>query len=273
MSFQNNGAGAPRIDLCRHGGSKLLFRGPRSCEENCGIAFLGSTEVFGRFVTRPFVDLLGKQLPLTCCNYGVVNAGIDSFLQDPLILRQLRKAPICVVQVMDAQNLSNRFFRVHPRRNDRFLEALPSLVALFPELDFTEFHFNRHLLSRLKALSAKRFARVCAELQNVWLKRMRLLLRVLCPCDVVLLHIGHAGRDDLCNLGADPVLVTPEMVQSLGALVSEIVFVTVQRAEQSQEVSEMRVGPMQAPIAEQSIGPSGHKRIADTLSPILTKLT
>ena len=73
-----------------------------------------------------------------------------------------------VVQVMGAQNLTNRFYTVHPRRNDRFLRAAPDLQALYPEVDFTEFHFTRHLLRTLRWSSADRFEVVAEELRAVW---------------------------------------------------------------------------------------------------------
>ena len=54
----------------------------------------------------------------------------------------------------------NRFYAVHPRRNDRFLRPSAKIEALFPEIDFTEFSFNRHMLSALESVSADRFGQV-----------------------------------------------------------------------------------------------------------------
>ncbi len=36
---------------------------------------------------------------------------------------------------MGAQNLSNRFYAVHPRRNDRFLRASTLMKTIFREVD------------------------------------------------------------------------------------------------------------------------------------------
>ncbi len=55
-----------------------------------------------------------------------------------------------VIQVMGAHNMSNRFYAVHPRRNDRFLRAsLGCCKTIYPEVDFTEFNFTRHMLTAL----------------------------------------------------------------------------------------------------------------------------
>ena len=68
---------------------------------------------------------------------------------------------------------------MHPRRNDRFLRASERLQSLYPEVDFTEFHFNRHLLGRLQELSEERFAEIAGELRQAWLARMKHLLTLL----------------------------------------------------------------------------------------------
>ncbi|HAW46955.1 MAG TPA: hypothetical protein DCX34_06910, partial [Roseovarius sp.] len=61
---------------------------------------------------------------------------------------------------------------VHPRRNDRFVAATDALRVLYAEVDFTEFHFTRHLMRRLAAISPARFARLRTAVQEAWLARM-----------------------------------------------------------------------------------------------------
>ena len=43
------------------------------------------------------------------------------FVNEPTVIDICSKALVTVVQLMGAQNTSNRFYAVHPRRNDRFL--------------------------------------------------------------------------------------------------------------------------------------------------------
>ena len=63
-------------------------------------------------------------------NLGCLNAGPDVYLNDPEILRIASKADVTVLQVVGAANLTNRFYTVHPRRNDRFLHASPWLQTV-----------------------------------------------------------------------------------------------------------------------------------------------
>ena len=176
MNHDVPGAGALDYHICHYGASRLPFRGPRQHPQGRYIVALGGTETFGRFVPRPWPDRLAALTGLQTINLGCANAGIDSFLGDPDVLAMLGGAAVTVVQVMGAQNLSNSYYSVHPRRNDRFLGPTPLMRQVFPDLDFTEFHFTRHLLSALADRAPDRFAVLQAELRRVWLTRMRDLL-------------------------------------------------------------------------------------------------
>ena len=81
---------------------------------------------------------------------GICSAGVDVFCADETVLSACNDARAVVFQVMGAHNLSNRYYTVHPRRNDRFLKASALMRNQFPEIDFTEFHFTRHLLTALR---------------------------------------------------------------------------------------------------------------------------
>ena len=164
--------GRLRGNQCRYGQSRLLVRGPQRSLDDPYVAFLGGTEVYGRFVEFPFVDSLQARLGMDCINLGSVNAGLDSFAQDDTLIGVARNARLTVVQMLGAQNISNPYYRVHPRRNDRFLAAQPALKTLYPEVDFTEFHFNKHLLCTLREISAQRFEQVREQLQRSWVDRM-----------------------------------------------------------------------------------------------------
>jgi len=86
---------------------------------------------------------------MSVVNLGVLNAGLDVLSSDPAIVAALGQAEAAVLQITSAHNMTNRFYKVHPRRNDRFLKASSVLRTIYPEVDFTEFHFTRHLLSHL----------------------------------------------------------------------------------------------------------------------------
>jgi hypothetical protein len=275
MSFEIKGARAPGEMSCRYGASRLLFRGPRKKLDKPYIAFLGGTETFGKFVRHPFVSRVEAELGLPCVNLGSVNAGLDAFVGDPDILTIAAKAKATVVQVMGAQNLSNRFYRVHPRRNDRFLAPSPLLTTIFRDVDFTEFHFNKHMLRSLQALAPERFAVVREELQMAWIGRMKLLVRDLKSKPLLLwLRYGEtvSPQSDDASSGK-PMLVTADMIDVLRPSVMDVIEVEVAPAHLSGELTAMQFGPLQEPAAEQMIGPDAHRQIAakvfEALRPML----
>ena len=112
----------------------------------------------------------------TVINLGVENAGMDAYLYDPGAMCTVAQARIVVIQLCGSHNTSNRYYTVHPRRNDRFLKASNDLKALYPEMDFTEVHFTGHLLTRLRDICPDRFETVVHEVQGAWRARMMHLI-------------------------------------------------------------------------------------------------
>ncbi|MCA0873977.1 DUF6473 family protein [Seohaeicola saemankumensis] len=267
MSFEGTGTTASGAMPCRYGQSKLRVRGPKRSPEGPYFAVLGGSETYGRFVTRPFADLIETTLGQTCVNLGSINTGLDSVVNDPDILQVAAQADMAVMQLPGAQDMSNRFYRVHPRRNDRFLEPTPLLRSIFRDVDFTEFHFNRHLLDSLQRLSPDRFSTIRRELQNLWLTRMHLLIEAL-DGRVILLWLRYTDQGP-GKADTGPYLVTADMVRSLAGKVEAIVDVPVQEAATTQELDQMDYGPLQAPAAAHSIGPQSHARIARRLCRVL----
>jgi Domain of unknown function (DUF6473) len=265
MSYERPGVDTPGDQTCQYGASKLYFRGPKRSLNVPYVACIGGTETFGRFVPDPFPAVLERRLGEVCVNLGSVNSGLDTVIQDPELLRLAHRADISVLQVPGAHNLSNRLYRVHPRRNDRFLQASDALARLYPEVDFTEFHFNKHLLHHLLALGGDRFDQVKSELRQAWLARMRLLVSQI-DGHVALLWLRYVrpeGEDAADGMGADPWLVTSDMVDKLRKVVSTIVEVPVRPAGASDELEDMIFGTMQEPAAEHMMGPATHQIVAD----------
>ena len=259
------GAGALEDPICHYPGSRLPVRGPCAGLEGRYMAFLGGSETFGRFVATPFPALLDRRLGDTCVNLGSINAGLDAVLGDAGAIRIAAGAALSVVQLPDAQNLSNGFYRVHPRRNDRFLAATPRLAALYPEVDFTEFHFTRHLLTALHRHAPDRFGVLGAELQRLWVTRMQRLLRALGGRALLLwLHDGDDRPRAEAPTGPAPLLVSRTMVDRVSRQARGLVEVPVTPAGQLEgETRKMAFGPLQRPTAEHMLGPAMHARIAD----------
>lgn len=172
---------------CRYGASKTLFRGPERVLTQPFVAMLGGSPTFGKYVAQPFPALVERALDHPVANLGGLNAGPDFYLSDPAALAVAARARVAVVQVTGAEALTNPYYSVHSRRNDRFLAATPALRALFPTVDFAEVHFTRHLLQVLERSDPAACAQVVSGLKEAWMGRMRRLL-------------GHC-RDDACSSG------------------------------------------------------------------------
>jgi len=264
----------------RYAGSQLAFRGPRRSLDGEYIACMGGTETYGSLVAQPWPALLERDLgagagaAATCVNLGLRNAGPDVFACDRGLLRMAQSARAVVLQVPCAMNLSNPFYRVHPRRNDRFVAAMQPLRELYPDVDFTEFHFTRHLVQRLAAISPARFARLRTALQEAWVTRMTGLLQEIQPPVVLLWLANHApgcgeGSAALCD---DPAFVSRAMLDRVAPRAAAKVEVVISDTARAQGTLGMRFAPFEAEIAAALPGPLAHREAAGALHPILADL-
>jgi hypothetical protein len=232
--------------------------------------FIGGTETYGKFIAEPFPDLAARALGQNTINLGCVNAGLDAITGDRSVLDLAARARVTVIQAIGALNQSNRFYTVHPRRNDRFLAALPPLQQLFPDLDFTEFAFTRHLLSALRARSPERFGVVASALRSDWVKRMRSLL-VRAGSPTVLLWLSHrTPSQDAADLSdTDPLLVDGTMIDQVRAAADHYVEVVPTAAACGHGGLGMVCSPMEVPAAAALSGIEAHGMVRDALVPIL----
>ncbi|TNC74072.1 DUF6473 family protein [Rubellimicrobium roseum] len=235
----------------------LRFRDPERRPPGGHVVFLGGAETRGEVLERPFPALVETALGVPCLNLGVAQASAEAFLADPEVVGTCRGAALTVIEVMGAANLSNRLYAVHPRRNDRFLRALPALEAIVPGVDLCGVCFTRHLLRELRAAAPDRFDLVREELRLAWRARMRTLIeRVGGP--VLLLRLPPEEGDPV--LGPDPLFVTDAMVEALRPWVAGIVEVPAgagrwtpeeREAAAHREVAAALVGPVRAALAAQ----------------------
>jgi hypothetical protein len=274
MGFERLGHRPLDYRPVRYDGSKLVFRGPQRRLTGDFVACLGGTETYGTFIDRPYPDLMERSLALPCVNFGWPNAGVDAFLKDDGLIDMVSGARAVVLQVPGAINLCNPFYRVHPRRNDRFLEATPRLRRLYPEVDFTEFHFTRHMMRRLADVSPDRFAVLREGLQEVWVARMQALLeRIAAP--VVLMwfsrHLPGLGHE-AAGIADDPAFVSRTMLRAVGARAAQVVEVVISPEACAQGTRGMRFDPMQEAVAADLPGLLAHSEAARALSPVLESL-
>ncbi len=259
---------------CRYGNSRMLFRGPRRRLDHPYIAFIGGTETYGKFIPKPFPTLVERVMRQTCVNLGCVNGGIDAFVNDPTIMEICNGADMTVVQVMGANFLSNRFYSVHPRRNDRFLRASTVLEAIYDDVDFSEFSFIRHMLGALYSKSPDRFDIVVGELREAWTARMKNMLHQIGPRSMLLwfseeeLSDKHwSERED--QLQADPLFITRSMLEELRPMVQDIVVVNPSDGALAKGTTGMQFPASQSAAASEMLGPACHSEASAFVIPAL----
>lgn len=210
-SSGRKGAGMNQVTTIDRQRTRLALRDVADVPPWCAV--LGGTETFAPTVAQPYAALVQQATGQRVANYGCLNSGPDAYLGDP-VMALAEAARMSVVQIADAQNVTNPFYGVHPRRNDRVTAPSALLRQLFPEVDFTEVHFTRHLMEVLRDTSEERFDVVVAGVQGAWMARMSALLARL-PAPVLLWMSDH--RPGTGAWGAAPLLVSRAMVTALAA--------------------------------------------------------
>lgn len=274
MTYENLGQGALDYFPCRYGNSKLLFRGPRKKMAGEYIAMIGGTETYGKFIEKPFPTLVSEAMEMECVNFGCVTAGVDVFANETQVIDACSKARVTVVQAIGAQNMSNRFYAVHPRRNDRFLRASTLMKTIFREVDFTDFSFTKHLLTTLQTLSEERFSIVRDELKEAWIARMKLMLDKIEGKTVLLWFADRAPEDVAAKdgLGREPIFVDRRMIEEIRPYVTEVVEVIPSNAALAQGTEGMVFSPMEKPVAQELMGVAAHEEAAKALLEPLSRM-
>lgn len=273
MTFQT---GAEALDYapCRYGASRAVFRGPGADVSGGYLVALGGAATFGKYVADPYPALLQQATGMPVANLGAMNAGPDFYLSDPDTLKLAARARLAVVQLTGADTISNPYYIVHARRNDRFLAATPALMTLFPEVDFSEISFTRHLLSVLSATDPARFTLVRAVLQANWIAAMRQLLAHL-PLRRVLLWLADAPPPEVA-LGLDraggPALVDRAMLAALRPATTALVEASPSPAVKAEGLAHMQFPETEALQASQLPNPALHREVAVQLAGVIKSL-
>ncbi|WP_068118103.1 DUF6473 family protein [Tropicimonas marinistellae] len=270
MAFEHPGDGALDYFPCHYGGSKLLFRGPRKPLDGRFAVFFGGIETYGKFIERPFPDLLGDALECTTVNMGCVNAGIDAYVQDHALLGVAEQARAAVIQVLGAANLSNRFYSVHPRRNDRFIKPSALMQTIYRDVDFSEITFTRHLLQALEAECPRRFDLLADELKAAWVARMKTWLGRI-RCHRVLLWLADHAPEETGG-DSDPRFIDRQMIEQLRPHVDDIVEVVYRTPSQGWPSDGMAYSELEAPAAHHTPGAGVHAEAAAALAPVLKNM-
>lgn len=270
MSYSETQQSALDYDFCTYGTSRVTFRGPKRCLDGPYVAVVGGSQAFGKFVAQPFADALEAQIGEPVVNLGVMQAGLTLIVDDPAILRTASNARMTVVEVLGAQNMSNRYFSVHPRRNDRLIAVSDGLKRLFPHVDFTEFHFVGHLLSSLKERDQGAFLLVNEELRTAWTSRMQLIVDRI-QGEKVLLWMAWRRPEDPGDLSnpLDPHFVDREMLEALSHGTAGVIEVVADDTANSEGLVGKSFLDHEEQAAEAMPGPLFHSQVATRLADVI----
>lgn len=255
----------------------MLFRGPRADLTREHVLFFGGTATYGKFIPRPYPMLVETRTRLAAVNLGAVNAGPDLYLKDADLLAMTGASVATVIQLPGAANMTNRYYSVHPRRNDRFLQASPLLQTVFRDVDFARFSFTRHMLQALQDLSPDRFTILVTELQEAWIGRMTQLIEEIAG-PVVLLWLGDEGMPEAVPADVavatcrDPLFVDRRMVAALAGQVEAVVEVAASPGVKATGTEGMVFSQMESAAADSQFGVSHHADAAAALVPELAAL-
>ncbi|MCG6902290.1 MAG: DUF6473 family protein [Rhodobacter sp.] len=259
---------------CRYGSSKILFRGPARRLRGDYISIIGGTETFGKFIRTPYPDLIEAATGMTTVNLGCQRAGIDAFNNAPGLMDICATAQVTVVQIMGASSMSNRFFTVDPRQNDRFLRASRQFKDIYPEIDFSRFDMTSKMLGELVRVGPERLHLVRQELQSAWVARMRSMLGKIEGKKVLLWLADHApfSKADGGTICRDPLFVDRAMLNAVREHADELVEIVASQSEVEAGRDQMVFCEMDQHAACDMLGPVVHDRVAQTLHPVLTRL-
>ncbi|MBI1492932.1 MULTISPECIES: DUF6473 family protein [Rhodobacterales] len=275
MAYENLSESLLDYYPCRYGKSKLLFRGPKRKLDQPYVAYLGGTQTYGKFIEKPYSDIVEELSGVMSVNLGCVNAGIDVYAHDQAVMDVCHNAELTVVQVLGAQNMSNRFYSVHPRRNDRFVRASTLLQTIYREVDFTEFNFTRHLLTSLKTLSPDRFEIVRRELKDAWVARMKNLLSQIEGKKLLVWLSEFTPEDEEENIesqGDAPLFIDREMINALDDQYDGYLEIVPPADMMSGDTDGMVISPMEEPTASELMSVTCHQEVAQVISDAVSDL-
>ena len=78
--------------------------------------------------------MLEREMGMPILNLGAQHCGAGFDTEDDAIQEIIENAQVIFIEAPSVVNQSNPFYRVHPRRNDRFVTALGPVYDFFPRL-------------------------------------------------------------------------------------------------------------------------------------------
>lgn len=255
----------------RFGRSRQRFRAPMPDLSKPYVAFIGGSEVFGKFVDRPYPLILADRLKVQCANWGTPGAGPSFFLKDPVVLEACSRAEVCVVSVMSAVPMSNRLYTVFKRRNGRLRTTSEMLRALYPKLDLSEFRFVHNMLHRMYRENRDNFRLLEIELRQAWVARMRELLDDIETARLLVWMSTRRPDESVFSGGrgsfvTPPAFVTREMLEEVRPMVDQVIEYVAAPSAAEDRAGERSYDPRFDRMAPMMPGQTMHEQLADALA-------
>lgn len=229
MTYQKPDRAFIDYQVYKWGQLEQIYRGPKPDLTKPYIACLGAAQTFGRYAPTPFPTLLQDRLGTTVANFGTGGAGPGFFLRDSTALEAASNSEVCVIQVMSARSISNRLFRVKPKRNAQIKAVSKALEDLFPHVDFETFTYAHNMLNQISEADPDKFTEVEAELKKAWVARTRMLLQSITTRKILFWFSERAPDDTTQHRDGKmmlkyPQFITQGMIDAVRKDVDEVVY-------------------------------------------------
>ena len=184
------------------------LRGPIPDLEKPYFVCIGATQVFGRFCTRPFPQILSEELGLPVLNLGMGGHGPRTFVR-PDLLSAINRAEFAIVQLASARIGSNSFFENSESGRAPGRRLRDDKEMVFEQFLVEEFDHSPHEV----------IARLVQETRDSWIASYRELLGAITVPTILhwLSTVLPQRIDDYSSsvwelLGAFPQLVNSQMI-------------------------------------------------------------
>ena len=237
--------------------------------ENDYVVFLGSDDTHGCQVDSPYPSLVQHFTGFQAINLGCVGARIDAFLNDDRVLEICKGAGLAFLEVMGAEAMSNRLYRVSARNNQRLVRVSKYLKALYEGVDFSGVETVSELLTALAQMPEEKLYFVKMELHLAWVARMKALINKI-DTPVILLWISDHYpyyAETGGTIYRDPLFVDRMMIEALRNEVVDVVEIVANKSELYAELPASAGEIPTLPLG--GLGPKFHERVAVELAPIV----
>lgn len=187
------------------------LRGPVPDLEKPYFVCVGATQVFGRFCSRPFPQILSENLGLPVLNLGMGGHGPQAFLNESL-LAAINRAEFAIVQLSSARIGSNSGFRNSESGRAPGLRLRDQKPMMFEQFLVEEFEHAPHEV----------VLRLVQETRDSWVANYRALLEAITVPTIVhwLSTVLPQRIDDYSStawelLGVFPQLVNDRMISQI----------------------------------------------------------